>query len=60
MNLIFFFVARWKFREFNELPHEFEERLNSAHEPSAKYLAQFPGIYFMFDHCVSHSNSMGF
>ncbi|CAG8557548.1 8765_t:CDS:10 [Paraglomus occultum] len=34
--------ARWKFREFNELPHLFEMRLNHSYEHANKYLDQFP------------------
>eukprot|EP00276_Gloeochaete_wittrockiana_P000285 CAMPEP_0184674590 /NCGR_PEP_ID=MMETSP0308-20130426/87260_1 /TAXON_ID=38269 /ORGANISM="Gloeochaete witrockiana, Strain SAG 46.84" /LENGTH=612 /DNA_ID=CAMNT_0027122211 /DNA_START=606 /DNA_END=2444 /DNA_ORIENTATION=+ len=35
-------LARWRFREFNELPHVFAKRLNASFGPSDKYLAQFP------------------
>ncbi|KAI0148518.1 autophagy protein Apg9 [Xylariaceae sp. FL1272] len=35
-------LARWKFREFNELPHLFEERLNMSYFPAKFYLDQFP------------------
>ncbi|CAG8436237.1 8030_t:CDS:10 [Ambispora gerdemannii] len=34
--------AKWKFREFNELPHLFKLRLNNSHEPAMKYINQFP------------------
>ncbi|KAI9100417.1 autophagy protein Apg9-domain-containing protein [Phlyctochytrium arcticum] len=34
--------ARWKFREFNELPHQFEKRLNRSHRLASKYMNQFP------------------
>eukprot|EP01083_Nonionella_stella_P039294 106874_1 len=35
-------LARWKFREFNELPHLFEERLAATHEHGTKFLSLFP------------------
>ncbi|KAH9890886.1 APG9-domain-containing protein [Xylariomycetidae sp. FL2044] len=35
-------LARWKFREFNELPHLFEERLNMSHPIAKHYIDQFP------------------
>ncbi|KAI1332273.1 autophagy protein Apg9 [Xylariaceae sp. FL0255] len=35
-------LARWKFREFNELPHLFEERLNLSYPFAKHYLDQFP------------------
>ncbi|KAJ2960340.1 hypothetical protein NQZ79_g4339 [Umbelopsis isabellina] len=34
--------AKWKVREFNELPHLFHRRLNSSHSVANKYLDQFP------------------
>lgn len=34
--------AQWKFREFNELSHIFERRLNLSHSLANKYIAQFP------------------
>jgi len=33
--------AHWKFREFNELPHELENRLNMAVKPATAYVDQF-------------------
>merc|ERR1711991_159982 len=33
--------AMWKFREFNELPHIFEERMNRSLEPANKYVSLF-------------------
>lgn len=38
-------LARWEFREFNELPHLFEKRLNQAYEPAMNYLNSFVNIY---------------
>ncbi|OTA99499.1 hypothetical protein M426DRAFT_325093 [Hypoxylon sp. CI-4A] len=35
-------LARWKFREFNELPHLFEERLNMSYPIAKHYIDQFP------------------
>ncbi|KAI1349262.1 autophagy protein Apg9 [Xylaria sp. FL0043] len=35
-------LARWKFREFNELPHLFEERLNMSYPFAKHYMDQFP------------------
>ncbi|KAF2012148.1 autophagy protein-like protein Apg9 [Aaosphaeria arxii CBS 175.79] len=35
-------LAKWKFREFNELPHIFKQRLNMAYPYANLYLAQFP------------------
>ncbi|CAG8457232.1 14145_t:CDS:10 [Funneliformis caledonium] len=34
--------ARWKFREFNELPHLFLQRLHNSYKPANKYIDQFP------------------
>ncbi|KAJ3077309.1 autophagy protein atg9 [Podochytrium sp. JEL0797] len=33
--------ARWLLRDFNELPHTFEHRLNQSHPLAVSYLAQF-------------------
>ncbi|KAI8321432.1 APG9-domain-containing protein, partial [Martensiomyces pterosporus] len=33
--------ARWKFRNFNEVPHSFRRRLNTAHPKATLYLSQF-------------------
>ncbi|KAL6608452.1 APG9-domain-containing protein, partial [Neocallimastix californiae] len=35
-------LARWRFREFNELPHVFEKRLNRSYENAIIYLNQSP------------------
>ncbi|GAA5902427.1 hypothetical protein JCM6882_002750 [Rhodosporidiobolus microsporus] len=35
-------LARWKFREFNELPHLFQQRLRIAHPLSDSYINQYP------------------
>ncbi|KAH8891674.1 APG9-domain-containing protein [Thozetella sp. PMI_491] len=37
-------LAEWKFREFNELPHLFQERLNLSHPYAAHYIDQFPKL----------------
>lgn len=34
--------AQWKFREFNELFHIFQKRLNLSHPYANKYVSQFP------------------
>lgn len=34
-------AARWKLREFNELPHYFNRRLANSHRKATKYLEQF-------------------
>jgi len=34
-------MALWKFREFNELPHVFAQRINKSHTPANKYVKQF-------------------
>lgn len=38
-------MARWKFREFNELPHVFEERLKQGEDHAREYVNQFPSKY---------------
>lgn len=35
-------LARWKFREFNELKHQFTTRLSAAYGPATRYMKQFP------------------
>ncbi|ORY67092.1 autophagy protein Apg9 [Pseudomassariella vexata] len=35
-------LAEWKFREFNELPHLFKERLNMSYPYAKHYIDQFP------------------
>ena len=35
-------LARWKFRDFNELPHIFEARLNASYANAMLYMKQFP------------------
>ncbi|KAI0705888.1 autophagy protein Apg9-domain-containing protein [Cytidiella melzeri] len=34
--------AQWKFREFNELPHNFARRLNESYPMASMYIGQFP------------------
>lgn len=34
-------LARWKFRDFNEMPHVFSERMNISTEHAQKYVSQF-------------------
>jgi len=35
-------LARWKFREFNELPHLFTRRCHASYPFAHKYIDQFP------------------
>lgn len=35
-------LAKWKFREFNELPHFFQERINMSYPFAVRYMDQFP------------------
>ena len=35
-------MARWKFRDFNELPHALQLRLNRSYPKSNRYINQFP------------------
>ncbi|KAL6780039.1 ATG9 [Auxenochlorella protothecoides x Auxenochlorella symbiontica] len=35
-------LAKWKLREFNELPHFLNHRLNASNEAAEKYISQFP------------------
>jgi len=46
MKRTYSLLARWKFRQFNELPHDFEKRLNRSYESSMTYLNQFPNSRF--------------
>jgi autophagy-related protein 9 len=38
-------LALWTFREFNELPHIFEERINAAYVPANDYISSFHNTY---------------
>lgn len=35
-------LARWKFREFNELPHLFRRRCHASYPLASRYIEQFP------------------
>ncbi|KAI8603618.1 APG9-domain-containing protein [Dissophora ornata] len=35
-------LAKWKFKEFNELPHLFDARINTSYPLAMKYINQFP------------------
>jgi len=35
-------LAKWKFREYNELELFFQERLKASHEPASKFVGIFP------------------
>ncbi|RKF57583.1 Autophagy-related protein 9 [Golovinomyces cichoracearum] len=37
-------LALWKFREFNELQHFFDRRVNMSHPFASRYLDQFPKV----------------
>ncbi|OBT83748.1 hypothetical protein VE02_07185 [Pseudogymnoascus sp. 03VT05] len=37
-------LAEWKFREFNELPHLFDNRVNMSYPFASRYVEQFPKI----------------
>ena len=37
-------LAEWKFREFNELEHLFQERLNMSNPFAVRYIEQFPKV----------------
>ncbi|KAI5078777.1 hypothetical protein GOP47_0006448 [Adiantum capillus-veneris] len=37
-------LARWIFREFNEMDHLFSQRLNSSHKHAVEYMKQFPSM----------------
>jgi len=40
------FAAKWKFREYNELPHIFKTRMHISSNYADQYIAQFPyGVY---------------
>jgi autophagy-related protein 9 len=38
-------LALWSFREFNELPHIFNERINKSYEPANEYIQSFSNPY---------------
>jgi autophagy-related protein 9 len=42
---IFTKKAQWKYRYYNELQHDFDERLNKIDKPSKKYISQFKNDY---------------
>ncbi|MCO5613542.1 hypothetical protein L7F22_067819 [Adiantum nelumboides] len=37
-------LARWIFREFNEMDHLFSQRLNSSYKHAVEYMKQFPSM----------------
>ena len=37
-------LALWKFREFNELPHVFDERIRKSYAPANEYLRLFHNV----------------
>ena len=42
---IFTKKAQWKYKYYNELPHDFDKRLNKIDKPSKKYISQFKNDY---------------
>lgn len=46
MKRTYSLLAQWKFRQFNELPHDFEKRMNRSYESAMTYLSQFPNSRF--------------
>jgi autophagy-related protein 9 len=40
-------LTLWQFREFNELNHIFQKRMNSAYQPTEEYLLSFRNHYLM-------------
>lgn len=45
----------WKFREFNELPHVFDERINKSYSPAIDYLQSFTSLYVSITaRCVAY------
>lgn len=38
-------LAMWKFREFNELPHVFDDRINRSFSPANDYISTFHNPY---------------
>lgn len=48
-------MALWTFREFNELPHFFEERMGRAYTPALQYLDTFHNPYItIVARCLSY------
>lgn len=37
-------LARWTFREFNEIDHLFSQRLNCSYKHAVEYMKQFPSV----------------
>ncbi|KAI3645020.1 hypothetical protein MP228_011184 [Amoeboaphelidium protococcarum] len=38
-------LVKWKIRDFNELPHQFERRLNLCADKASQYMNMFPSAY---------------
>lgn len=48
-------LALWTFREFNELPHVFEDRINNSYGPTNDYLSLFYNPYVsIVARCISY------
>lgn len=51
--------AQWKFREFNELPHNFVRRLNESYPTANMYIGQFPNEKLtLIVRCVNSTTSI--
>lgn len=52
------FTSKWKFREYNELPHIFKARMHIASKYGEQYIDQFPyGVYENFAKLVTFITS---
>ena len=48
-------LALWQFREYNELPHIFEQRINRSISPANRYIALFHNTYLeIVARCVAY------
>ena len=48
-------MALWQFREYNELPHIFEQRINRSISPANRYIALFHNTYLeIVARCVTY------
>lgn len=48
-------LALWQFREYNELPHIFEQRINHSISPANRYIALFHNTYLeIVARCVAY------
>lgn len=48
-------LAIWQFREFNEMLHVFEKRINKSYEPANAYVGSFSNLYLAtVSRCVAY------